>query len=276
MCLQRTIYGGVIVKPMSTIIFRAHTEAGFVVGSDGLAGNPELAQEEFAQKIWCFETADRLIFSFTGSVELGHPTRFDFRDVCERVVSQVKPESFSSLKAYLEAVCAPVNLLLRANRRSDLVRFTENENERRHGKPGFRITNVLVDGYFRGVPSRADACFWHESQQVGTPDVNDSELDCRIIHGSKRVHGLFANDARFAQFREMPDEALHPNEILSKRINDARRMIAAQGSEQARGVDEICNGIGGKTQIAVMTLMGGFAWVKGFEGPSPFFPTATR
>lgn len=262
---------------MSTAIVRAYTEDGFVVASDGLVrGSDDGKILHFAkQKIFSFGGARSLAFSFTGSIELGTRHRagvvFDFIAAVSAAVQSRSATRHRTLTGYAQRISRIVHDSLKTAQLADNIPFTSDPSETHAGMAGFTIATVLIDGYLLGTPSRAEIRFSHNDQQLADPEVFSTPITTQLlIYGSPEVSRLFPSDPRFEQYRTRREEPWHTSPLLSRAINNARCMIEAQGSQEARDIDDqICAGIGGRTQIATITPRDGFQWVPELEPLPP-------
>jgi len=258
---------------MATAIVREYTPDGFVVAADGRARNSQNGSisSESEQKVFCFAKAQHLAFSFTGSVQLGRVGRvaFDFIQAFELAVDLLPPSRSMNLSAYAELLGSTVQDNLQNVQHRGTIRFTEGQNELEPGGT-FKISAVLMDGYFNGDPGRADIHFSHHDQRLRTNIFKPYLNDQTMVHGSKPVADRFFRDPIFEKYKPMQDKPLHFREALSRAIHQARCIIDAQGSPEARAIDDICDSIGGRTHIATVTPARGFSWVSGFE-PMAYF-----
>jgi hypothetical protein len=268
--------GAFKIISMSTAIVRTFTPDGFVVATDGLAGMSDDGRVTGTQdpKVFRFGDADDLAFSFAGSVQLGYMgrVRFDFIQTFEAAVNIHSPDRSNNIMDYASLLATGAQRQLEAKRRSGAIRFTETSNER-DPAGNFIIAGVFIDGYFKGVPARANLIFYHRGQVPYVQTAPEGFSSQPIVYGPDEVTKRFESDPGFSKYKTEPSLSLHSSASLSKEIHLAKCIIEAHGSPEARAIDPICKYIGGRTHIATVTPGEGFKWVDGFEPINPSFPT---
>jgi hypothetical protein len=242
-----------ITTPMPTCIVRAYTPDGFVIASDGLNAATDATAE---RKIFTFPQSGDLAFSFAGSI--GWP-RFNLIDAFRFTIAALSPAHGGDVRAWLQQVAEVVNQAIMDARDDGRIRLTQTMPER---EPDgfFTIAKVLVDGYFDGVPIRFDILFSHRRQEQRGRVWPVQLTNQPDICGSHLIADIYSTDPVFAKYRpEGPP--LHASTLLDAEIIRARWAIAAQGSEEAKAMDNFCGSVGGRTAIATITRDEGFAWI---------------
>jgi hypothetical protein len=269
---ERAALGKFQVCSMATVIYRAFTGDGFVVGADGRSLNSDTGEitSETKQKVFCYSGADNLAFSFAGTVSLGYrdTVMFDFIQAFGIAVKAIPPDRAARLGEYARLLAEPVLSFLTDARRRAVIKFTQEEHER-EPTGMFTIATVNVDGYFRGIPARIELRFSHTNQvpqaQIGEMYLNNQPL---VYAPSLCADGLW-NDARLVKYRTVQNRRFHDSDAISKSIHEAKSVIDAHGSPEARAINPLSVCVGGKTHIATVTPGEGFKWVGGFEPIAP-------
>jgi len=251
---------------MSTVIVRSFMPEGFVVGSDGLMrSSPDGAiASHDEQKIFCFD--GNIAFSFCGSVRLDGPNSspFDFVRNCEVIANTLPPDRFESLRDYADQIGQALRSTLRDRRQRNEIRFTAEKNERQ-SDGRFIIARVMMDGFFKEIPSRATLTFLHRNQATDfileSPPPNTQTM----VAGPDSITKTYCLDPVFAKYRDQEHVARNGVDSISRSIHEAKGIIEAMGSQEAKAMEPLCYGIGGRTQIATILPGEGFKWVKGFE-----------
>jgi hypothetical protein len=253
---------------MATAIYRAFTRDGFVVGADGRSLDSDTGEitSDTKQKVFCFSGADSLAFSFTGTVSLGYgdTVMFDFIQAFGIAVKSIPASRASGLREYSRMLAEPTLTFLTQARRNAVVRFTQDEHER-EPTGVFTIATVGIDGYFGEIPGRIELRFSHAKQvpqaQIGEMYLNDQPL---VYAPTLGEDGLWSH-ASLARYRTVQDRTFHDSAAISRSIHEAKCVIEAYGSAEARAINPLSIFVGGKTHIATVTPGEGFRWVPGFE-----------
>jgi len=269
--------GGVRV-PMSTAIVRTYTAEGFVIAADGRARGTEDGKTKFekVQKIFPIGSGRNplLVYSISGSPTI--PSR-DATEVAFNFVEKINAAAqvFSERRAnnlfdYAKRVGGAVHQALKDAKMVGLLDYPESEtldpSER-----GSTIARVLIDGYYKGVPSRMKMRFFHEHQVLARLEVLQQELAAgtQWAQGSEKVfelmfgaHGESTSNTFSAYERRSVELVFHPNETLRIHAQMAHAYISACSGPEALAIDpKTCEGIGGDIHIVTITPKEGIQWV---------------
>ena len=266
---------------LSTAILRVYVSEGFVVGADGRQTkepNEQVVSNE-TQKI--FPIADenkQLGYALTGTHLFTSSDEreilWDLRIEMENAIREIGGRRSSNLTGYAVRLSRPIQRALaqQANKIGEFPKRSE------HVDPyGTTIADVLMDGYYFGVPSRVRIRFFHNDQrlcppQVFTEDVQPFRLD---VYGSSKILHAFndVTDPRLSAFRL--DNQRSVNEIY-KFVNMMAGYIAACSSQEGKEIDEHAHKIiGGRPHIAIITP-DGFRWASGYEPRSQDASSGSR
>lgn len=254
-----------------TAIVRILTSHGFVLAADGRGRDERqnIIRDDF-QKI--FPVLGRplgyAVHGYTGVGNEGtKDILIDIHNELENGVRSLARRNPADLIAYADKMVRPVyRALLKAKNDRVLEKYP---GKAELDQPGFGILHVWLVGYHNGSPSEVDVRLFHRDQRLYKPVPIQQKIwigyNPKTL-GSLRVAQLLyeSNDVRFARFRRtVPSRQV--DLTLSEAIEVAKAYINACDSDEGRAVDpEVCEGIGGKIQIATITPSG-FQWVPGFE-----------
>lgn len=255
---------------MPTAIARNYTKDGFVIAADGRMLNTadmRVATDEM-QKIFPFGEARTLAYTCCGIARLGSTTEekeiaFDFITAFSACVQAISTRPYKSLQDYLGR-CARKMF---SNLRMVIGDRTELPGGQLPHERGATIAEIVVDGYFKGFPSRAGIRFFHEDHKLATPEVLSYTVyeDTQFLYGVPGVESQLRLDGPLSRYLQLVDTVSD-----SVRLTDA--VIAAIGYVEACASPEAkllnkraSDAIGGRTHAAIITLDGGFQWVSGFE-----------
>jgi hypothetical protein len=270
---ERSALGKFQLCSMATVIYRAFTGDGFVVGADGRSLDSDSGEitSETTQKVFCYSGAENLAFSFTGTISLGYgdTVNFDFIQAFGVAVRSIPASHAAGPREYARTLAEPILAFLTDARRRAAVKFTPEAYER-EPTGAFTIATVGIDGYIRGIPARIEIRFSHTNQvpqaQIGEIYLNTQPL---VYAPTLCTDGLW-NDASLAKYRTAQDRRFHDSDPISKSIHEAKIVIDAHGSPEARAINPLSICVGGKTHIATVTPGEGFNWVLGFEPIGPY------
>jgi hypothetical protein len=243
---------------------------GFVIGADGrMTGDKEAQQiagsaneriSEKAQKIFQLTDRDKVLaYSFSGFVTLDD---FVVLDGVKRKMEWLFKRTFTNCNKYLIAVTEKVTDEINEAKRSNKIKQFPVSRKTERGD-GWKIADIVLAGYYCGVPSLAIAQITHgdgEEAKCGVKVVPDYR--CAFLLGSDAVRRAMypdsgcARDPRFQQYTKDP----------SRSLKDAGEYIegyiAACSSDLGRELDpESWRITGGRTHLAKITPSGGFEWI---------------
>ena len=240
---------------MPTAISAVPTSEGLVIGSDGRCCGPDNEiKSDKSQKIFPIDQpSTKLVYALMGEVSFGYSdvgALFDFGIEIPYSLQQIGVPGNPS--QYMSALA--VSLRNKFNMAREALKLEPHEGSQ---------TTVVIGGFYR------------ESQRVGY--VSLTHGPCRTEEeiynfppggsfpfGSIKVIELMHDgDPRFAKYAQ-------PSRIRLRTLRDGiervRNDILIHYDPEATKVDEkSCSHIGGRVQIATVTLTDGFKWVPGFE-----------
>jgi hypothetical protein len=245
--------------PMSTVITWSKTAEGFVIGSDGRNTDAETGRiiSDDAQKIFSVEQSSvRLAYALAATARIGQGPGlviFDFGIETALAFQRLAVRKWSDWPQYARALMNSIHHALdKARTASGLSLATTTE------------TYVFIGGLHRGRQVAGHIHFFH--------GIMSSEADLALYpsefngppFGSRIVFNLIdGDDPRFLQYSRPKRNAVFS---LFDGIERAEKDIRAHYDPEALNVDPgVCKGVGGRVQIATVTLSQGFKWVSGFE-----------
>lgn len=239
---------------MSTIsIF--NTAEGFALASDGRSSDTESKTlTENAQKIFPIGSlGTHMAYALAGTIRIGDVADrvlFDF-DIATANVSRNRKPSGNWFD-YLNAMAASLTNQLNDVRSASACSLNEPLE-----------TWLFVCGFYGKNRKSAHVIFRHGTNST---EANPYPHPPGFNHpfGSGKVLELVDNrDLRSRQYSEPPRDRIV---TLAQAIERTRNDVRAQCDSEAMTVDELtCRGIGGRIQIATITISHGFSWVPGFE-----------
>lgn len=250
---------------MSTAIVRVLTCEGFVIAADGRQTDDDnVVITDSAQKLFNISSAARdLVCALCGTTVITEDANvdkfaWDLALEVRRASHSVSLRRSKNLEAYTARLCNPINeALRRANKTGRIKKYPcpkSGMDER-----GTTIAEVMLDGYFDGIPSRVSARFYHEDQKLRDPEITlDSlNIDGYYFHGSGKI------SAKLFEGNQLKTSS------INNAIGQALRYIAICASPEGRQIDEDCPNIGGHVHIATIRPRSGFEWVPGREPITP-------
>lgn len=248
---------------MPTAIVRIYAEDGFVIAADGLQLRDDKPFSDSLQKIFPIEHEHvSLAYALCGttimtSERTGEPV-WNLEIEMAGAIKSLSGRESKNLAGYARRLSTPIiRRLEEATRNGHTGAYAD--------KP--TIADILIDGYYKGVPSRVRVGIYHRDQKLATPEVvRDSvQMGGYHIHGSKLITASFfdPDDQSFAGYGK-PGRVNGPM-TLAAAIEIAAGYIRACSSPQALQMDRQCAGIGGHIHIATITPKDGFRWVPGYE-----------
>ena len=131
---------------------------------------------------------------------------------------------------------------------------------------GSSIAAILIDGYYKGAPSRVQARFFHENQELCEPEIVPEApiLDRYDVHGSDKILNVFGDseDPRLSKYGKRRGRVISS---IENAIRFAHGYITACTSPEGLLIDSECPGIGGHIHVAIITPDEGFRWAPGYE-----------
>lgn len=261
---------------MATAIFRTFTNGGFLIAADGRQRELDgTIISETKQKIFSFGGNRSLAYSFTGRVGLGPDdgpeTTFDFITQVREAAQTISTCKFSTLPKYADRLAQRVQRVLIDRCRNGDINFADGPSVD-PSEAGSTIAEVMIDGYYSGLPTRVNVRFYREDGRFVYPQIvsEDVVVGGVWLYGSNLIARLLgAQDERFYNERSLrPTDIPLPHfsrEMFSAVIH-ARAYIEGCSSPEGLALDnKICSSIGGKIHMASITADDGFHWVPGFE-----------
>jgi len=247
---------------MSTVISLLPTAEGVVIGSDGRESGPNLGEiiTDDAQKIFAIDKPGiRLAYALFGSIKIGlanDNVLFDFEQEIAPAVERIGVKK--NWWEYLATLVATLSKDLNEARETSKTTMDSASTE--------RGTYISIGGYYGKFQKLGHIEFRHGIHDTGA-EPHSYPPGFSFPFGSVKIFDLInSGDPRFAQYSQPPRKGLT---TLSAGIDRVRQDVLAHYDPQALGVDEVtCRGIGGRVQIATVTIADGFRWVPGFEAIS--------
>jgi hypothetical protein len=280
---QGSFAGGRIRVPMSTAIFRTYTSDGFIIATDGRTRGAEdgtIVSDE-TQKIFPIggSTPRFLAYSISGMAAIpsldATEMAFKFIKEINGATQALSSRRYSSLADYTRKAFRAVHQKLEDAKLSGRLDYPEAETLD-PSEPGSTIARVFVDGYYKGIPSRVKARFFHQHQVLAGLEVVQQELatGAQWYQGPNKIYDLMfrtygegGNPMFSAYERRSGSLVFHPNQTLRIHAQMAHAYISVCSGPEALAIDpKVCAGIGGAIQIAIITPKDGFQWVPGFDG----------
>jgi hypothetical protein len=255
---------------MSTVIIRINAIDGFVIGADGRKTKQPGDQfdSDDAQKIFPIVSDDKqLAYSICGTsvftaIETGE-TLWDLHTEVEAAVKTLR-RSPPHLFGFATELCKPIHKALRAATKSAKLTFPE-ESEQKEPY-GLNIAQVLIDGYYKGIPSHARIRFFHHQQKLCNPQALVVEFKTVELYGLRQIWDAFEDtrDKRLKAYRPKGYAKSEPWRI-PEAVNIAAGYIKACSSPEGLEIDRRYEKtIGGRTHIAIVTPEG-FRWAEEYE-----------
>lgn len=255
-----------IVFDMPTAIFTLYTSQGWVIASDGL-GTDGRVPDENVKKIFPIKGRS-LAYTLIGSTKLLHDEQVvvDLGQIILDTANSLKPPGASDPSLYLERLCRPVHKSLHDAKKWGLIRYPEKLEL--PPEPGQTVLWVFLIGYFNDTPVCTHCRIFHRDQELaGIAAQNDL-----VVFGFCRSHGPIKVWSKLEDPQDETFSAYQTPLPASKQITllqgieSANNHIRVCFDPRAREIaPETCATIGGRIQIATITLSQGFQWVPGFE-----------
>jgi hypothetical protein len=247
---------------MPTAISAVPTLDGFVIGSDGRScGLEGEIKSDEVRKIFSISHKEaQLAYALMGEVSFGHSGVAALFDFGVEVPSSVR---------YLGAPSTPweylgrlaVELRTKFNLARGALRIEPTEGSE---------TTIVVGGFYGKMQGLGYVTLKHNRNSTEESVLNFPPGASFPFGSVPVVELMHAGDPRFAQYAR-------PSRIGLKSLRDGiervRKDILIHYDPEARRIDEkACSHIGGRIQIATVTLADGFRWVPGFEAASTITP----
>ena len=249
---------------MSAIV-RLFTPEGFVVASDGrmlAAATDEIGSDE-VQKIFplrCVGSSSSVIGSIAGIAQLSldDGTPFDFRTVLSVAAMAVEQRPVNDLHSYAGLIVSQIDPLI-GNFRSISI----------PGSKDAAGTSIFLDCLFpMKMPAQETITITYGLTEVRISH-EFSPIQTKRAYCSKKIWALlFDEDVSIPGWISHYRNVCHGRKMstLADAIDVAVALITAHSEPEAVAIDpEGCRTIGGRIQIATLTLTRGFEWVSGFE-----------
>jgi hypothetical protein len=194
-----------------------------------------------------------LAYGLSGTITIGEATdkvAFDFEPGMIRAVQQVG--SRSNFRTYIDALAQTINKLVNVARDASKQTLAAETS-----------TTIFIGGFFGKSQGFGHMEFTHGIERTEATAYNHPR-GLSLPLGSAEVFELLnSGDARFAKYS-------HPRRggitSLAEGIERVRNDILAHYDAEAFKLDETIRWrIGGRVQIATVTLSNGFQWVPGYE-----------
>jgi hypothetical protein len=261
---------------MPTAIARNYTKDGFVIAADGRMLNTSdmrVSTDEM-QKIFPFGEPAMLAYTCCGIARIGSATEeteiaFDFITAFSACVQAISSKPYKSLQDYLGR-CARKML---SDLRLAVGNRTELPGEQLPHERGATIAELVVDGYFKGFPSRAGIRFFHENHKLASPEVLSYTVyeDTQYLYGVPGIEAQIRPDGPLSRYLKLVNP-VRGSVRLTDAVIAAVAYVEACASPEAKLLNKrASDNIGGHTHAAIITPDGGFQWVRGFE-PEPQQP----
>lgn len=220
------------------------------------------------QKIFPFGDAQTLAYTCCGIARIGSTTEegeiaFDFTIAFSACAQAISGKPYTSLQDYL-ARCA-------RKMHSDLQMAIGDRSEL-PGEPlphewGATIAEIVVDGYFKGFPSRAGIRFFHENHKLACPEVLNYTVyvDTQFLYGVPGLEAQIRLDGPLRHYLKSIDMVRDSVRLTEAVIAAIAYVEACAGPEAKLLNKRASDAIGGHTHVATITSDGGFEWVPGFE-----------
>lgn len=260
---------------MATAIVRVFTGDAFIIAADGRENELDgSVTTDTKQKIFSFGGNRFLAYAFTGHVGLGPEDGtevvFDFIDEIGKAAQITSSGRYPTLEKYAKRLGQRVQAELENICSKVPIKFYDAPSPN-PGEAGSTIADVLIDGYYSGLPSRVNLRFYRLNGQFVEPDITSPGVVVGGVwqYGSRIVAGLMsARDQRFYNEHALrsPETPLPFSDEMYSGVVHARAYIEACSSDEGRRLDpKACSTIGGHIHIASVTQQNGFQWVPGFE-----------
>jgi hypothetical protein len=245
------------VNTMS-VISSVPTAEGFVIGSDGRSSvsDPPRILSDDVQKIFSVDRRGvKLAYGLFGTIRIGDAMDNFIFDFETEIVKAVEAIGRRTIWAnYLAALGAHIEKSLNDARRRSNNTYQNDDS----------LTAISLGGYFERSQKCGHLRFHHAI------DTTTCEAKAYVdgfsfpwAARSEIVELIDSRDPRFLRFADPPRFGLA---TLASGIDRVRNDIAAYSDPEAYKFDETLRWrIGGRVQIATLTLADGFRWVAGFE-----------
>jgi hypothetical protein len=206
----------------------------------------------------------KLAYGLFGAAIIGDPldnVLFDFEMESARAFESA--DHTLNWWQYLSAVCTTMEQSLNDARRG--CGLPLDTHMLTHG------TYLVVGGFYGRFLKLAHIEFKHNQERSET-ELKNYPPGFSFPFGSLKIFELLnTGDPQFSSYSRPPRYGVS---TLAQGIERVRNDIMAHYDPQALEIDrETCQGIGGRIQIATITLTNGFQWVPGFEPISCDPPT---
>ena len=181
----------------------------------------------------------------------------------ENAIRAIRDRRSSSLAGYAVRLSRPIHRALEAAKETHKIEFPENTD--RIDPYGKTIADVLMDGYYWGVPSRVRIRFFHNQQRLSAPEVSLGDLQILDLYGSAAIWYSFDDRTNPTLAAYRPQRYRETPWTAADAVKAIAGYMAACASEEGKKVDEKAHKIiGGRTHIAIVT-QDGFSWAPGYE-----------
>jgi hypothetical protein len=266
-----------------TAIGLAGLPEGFTIGADGrmsrddetkpIATGTSIRETEEAQKIFPIIDGEKvLLYAISGFVTLDD---LNVLEDVNRKMTWLSKRTFTTCKKYLAAVVEKVTEEINEAKHANRIK-TFPVSRRAENGTAYKLIDLVVAGYYAGVPSLGIAQITHTSGNEAEWEVNFYDSNYSFLLGSDPVRRAMYPDAggipdpRFAPYRKYPIQTLKDAEEYIKGY------IAACSSEIGREVDpEHWRITGGRLHMARITPKGGFEWLTPPKSAAPLPPPVT-
>jgi len=243
---------------------------GFVIGADGrMTGDKEAQQiagsaneriSEKAQKIFQLTDRDKVLaYAFSGFVTLDV---FAVLDEVKLKMEWLFKRTFDNCNKYLIAVTEKVTDEINEAKRSSRIKQFPVSRKTESGD-GWKIADIVLAGYYCGVPSLAIAQITHgdgEEAKCAVKVVPDYRY--AFLLGSDAVRRAMYPDSGSARDPRLQQYIKDPSRSLKDAEEYIEGYIAACSSDLGRELDpESWRITGGRTHLARITSSGGFEWI---------------
>jgi hypothetical protein len=240
---------------MSTAISWHWTAEGLAIASDGRCRDHNgYIKSDNVQKIFPIQQVNgQLAYALAGTMQIGESVdqvAFDFDHAIREVLAQMS-HSTTNWFTYLERVRLGLERPLAQARSCTPLDKTD------------AVTYIFIGGMFGKHAKGAHIRFEHGATQ-STSETGAHRPGFNVRWGSKPVYDLVdGGDSRFYKFTEPKLDRIRS---LATAVERVRNDILSQCDPEALQIEEeTCAGIGGRVQIATITLSDSFCWVPGFE-----------
>ncbi len=257
---------------MPTAIVRIFTGEGFVIGADGLetAEPGDAFVSDSLQKIFHVPGKDKQLAHAVCGIhritsDKDGEILWDLHAQVQTTARALANARSATLYEYATRLSRPIHrALLMAGRSGKLAEYPALPVV--PYRYGSTIAEILIDGYYRGFPSRAGIRFFHDKQKLCGPQISPKSVEELDLCGSRPIWNAFCdvNDKSLAAYR--PPCFHSPPWSLVESAEAIRGYIQACSSPEGKEIDDEAHKvIGGHIHIATITPVEGFRWVPGYE-----------